>query len=87
MTVTFFNKKLASNPKDNHHNFDDIRICSYCNARLFSAETQGFGKIEAYDCIFAFTSMGIKLDENLANADQGLDQHIYNTLTQTPWSR
>ena len=32
------------------HNFDDIRICSYCNARLFSSETQGaccgFGKIK-----------------------------------------
>ncbi|CAG8840623.1 322_t:CDS:2, partial [Gigaspora margarita] len=32
--------------------------------------------IRAYNSIFAFTSMGVKLDESLAD-----DQHVYNKLT------
>ncbi|CAG8816757.1 827_t:CDS:2, partial [Gigaspora rosea] len=34
--------------------------------------------VRAYNSEFVFTSMGVKLDDNLASADHGLDQRIYN---------
>ncbi|CAG8636276.1 4043_t:CDS:2, partial [Racocetra fulgida] len=37
--------------------------------------------IRAYNNIFAFTSMGVRIDKNLANANHGLDQRTYNVPT------
>ncbi|CAG8521137.1 5048_t:CDS:2, partial [Racocetra fulgida] len=83
-----------------HHTFDTTHVCTYCNAKLFSTETQETccksGKIKlasagdttslknlfmrndniekdfcenirAYNSIFAFTSMGVKLDKPIAS--------------------
>ncbi|CAG8534529.1 9204_t:CDS:2 [Diversispora eburnea] len=58
------------------HLYDTVHICSYCHAKLFSTETQGMyyrsEKIRAYNCGFAFTSIGIKLDKDLANGRDGV---------------
>ncbi|CAG8505033.1 6938_t:CDS:2, partial [Scutellospora calospora] len=101
-----------------HHALEAPHICSYCNAKLFSGETEGIccikGKIKlastepvaslknlytrcddvgdefrnnicAYNSVFAFISMGVKLDKKLANGENSVytfraQGGIYHTI-------
>ncbi|CAG8604699.1 4880_t:CDS:2 [Diversispora eburnea] len=79
------------------HNLDDIYIYSCYNVRFFSTKTQGtccgdynvrkdfHANIRAYNSIFAFTSIGVRLDENLANSKNGvymfrIQEGIYHSV-------
>ncbi|KAF1876586.1 hypothetical protein Lal_00021144 [Lupinus albus] len=51
--------------------------CTWCNARMFHHETQNIGihfrqHIRGYNHIFAFTSLGVHLDNTLAATGRGI---------------
>ncbi|CAG8810608.1 10730_t:CDS:2, partial [Racocetra persica] len=70
------------------HTLKPPSICSYCNAKLFSGETEGIccisGKVRlaSTEQVAQLRDLFMRLDE-MGNEfpDHGLDQRIYNTPT------